>query len=123
MRRSKIRKTGKTKGVHEPNPDQPSSASATKPAKSLADLKLLFFASAFCDPCIHTRAVLDLVSKLVPALTIVELDVARDETESQRAGIRSTPTVVILGVDDVEAFRAEGVPSLDQVLAALAHAL
>ena len=86
-------------------------------------MKLLFFASAFCDPCIHTRFVLDKVSKLVPAATIVELDVARDEDEAKRAGVMSTPTIVVLGDDSVEVFRAEGVPTVNQVLAALAQAV
>jgi protein-disulfide isomerase len=86
-------------------------------------VKLLFFASAFCDPCIHTRAVLEKVGELVPAATIVELDVARDEQESKRAGIVSTPTIVVLGEDNVEVFRAEGVPTVNQVLAALAQAV
>ncbi len=86
-------------------------------------MKLLFFASAFCDPCIHTRAVLAQVERLVPAATIVELDVARDEEEAKRAGILSTPTVVVLGGDDVEVFRAEGVPTINQVLTALAQAV
>lgn len=85
-------------------------------------MKLLFFASAFCDPCVQTRAVLDRVWKLVPAVTIVELDIARDEAESERAGIRSTPTIVVLGSDDVEVFRATGVPTTNQVLTALAQA-
>ena len=89
----------------------------------VAEVKLLFFASAFCDPCIHTRAVLDNVSKLVPAATIVELDVARDEAEAKRAGILSTPTIVVLGADNVEVFRAEGVPTINQVLTALAQAV
>jgi thioredoxin 1 len=86
-------------------------------------VKLLFFASAFCDPCIHTRAVLDQVSKLVPAATIAELDVARDTAESERAGIRLTPTVIVLNEADEEVFRAEGVPTVNQVLTALAAAV
>lgn len=86
-------------------------------------MKLLFFSSAFCDPCIHTRAVLDQVSKLVPAATIVELDVARDEAESMRAGVVLTPTIVVLNAGNVEVFRAEGVPTTNQVLTALAQAV
>jgi thiol-disulfide isomerase/thioredoxin len=86
-------------------------------------VKLLFFSSAFCDPCIQTRAVLAEVAALVPAAKIAELDVARDEAEAQRAGIRSTPTIVVLDSDDNEAFRAEGVPTLNQVLVALAKAV
>jgi thiol-disulfide isomerase/thioredoxin len=51
-------------------------------------MQLVFFASSFCEPCIQTRAVLDQASKLVPALKIAELDVARDTAEAERAGIR-----------------------------------
>jgi thiol-disulfide isomerase/thioredoxin len=86
-------------------------------------MQLVFFASSFCEPCIQTRAVLDQASKLVPALKIAELDVARDTAEAERAGIRSTPTVVVLDGEGSEVFRAEGVPSLNQVLVALAKAV
>ncbi|MET4781434.1 thioredoxin family protein [Glaciihabitans sp. UYNi722] len=86
-------------------------------------MQLVFFASSFCEPCIQTRAVLDQASKLVPALKIAELDVARETAEAEKAGIRSTPTVVVLDGEGSEVFRAEGVPSLDQVLVALAKAV
>ena len=86
-------------------------------------MQLLFFSSAFCDPCIQTRAVLDQASKLVPALKIADLDVAAHADEAERAGIRSTPTVIVLDDTGVEVFRAEGAPNLDQVLVALARAV
>ncbi len=86
-------------------------------------MKLLFFSSAFCEPCMLTRAVLDQASKLVPALTIAELDAVRNEKEAERAGIVSTPTVIVLDQNDTEVFRAEGVPTLNQVLVALARAV
>lgn len=86
-------------------------------------MKLLFFSSAFCDPCTQTRAVLQLVAEIVPAAVIAELDVAADVAEAERAGIRSTPTVIVLDADDVEVFRAEGVPTMNQVLVALAKAV
>ena len=86
-------------------------------------MKLLFFSSAFCDPCRATRSVLDEAAVLVPAARLVELDVARHAAEAERAGIRSTPTVVVLDGDDAEVFRAEGVPTVNQVLAALARAV
>ena len=60
--------------------------------------------------------------RLVPAATFAELDVARDAVEAERAGIRSTPTVIVLDGDKKEVFRAEGVPTLNQVLVALAKA-
>ncbi|MCU1556779.1 MAG: thioredoxin [Microbacteriaceae bacterium] len=71
----------------------------------------------------QTRAILDQATKLVPTLAIAELDVARDATEAERAGIRSTPTVIVLDGGGSEVFRAEGVPSLNQVLVALAKAV
>ncbi len=86
-------------------------------------MKLLFFASSFCEPCMQTRAVLDHAQKLVPALTIAELDVVKNEKVAEQAGVRSTPTVVVLDAADEEVFRAEGVPTLDQVLVALAKAV
>jgi protein-disulfide isomerase len=64
-----------------------------------------------------------MVADLVPAAKIAELDVARDEERALAAGIRSTPTVVVVGDDGVEVFRAEGVPTVNQVLVALAKAV
>ena len=86
-------------------------------------MKLLYFSSAFCDPCISTRAVLQQVSALVPAATLAELDIAQHSAEAERAGIRSTPTVIVLNESEVEIFRAEGVPTVNQVLVALAKAI
>jgi thiol-disulfide isomerase/thioredoxin len=86
-------------------------------------VNLLFFSSSFCDPCIQTRGVLKQVAALVPAAKIAELDVAKDTARAEAAGIRSTPTVVVVGDDGVEVFRAEGVPTVNQVLVALAKAV
>ena len=86
-------------------------------------MNLLFFSSSFCDPCIQTRGVLKHVATLVPAAKIAELDVARDTAEAEKAGIRSTPTVIVTNADGTEVFRAEGVPTINQVLVALAKAV
>lgn len=86
-------------------------------------MNLLFFSSSFCDPCIQTRAVLEEVSRLVPAAAIAELDVASESSEAERAGVRSTPTVIVLDAAHNEVFRAEGVPTVNQVLVALAKAV
>ena len=82
-----------------------------------------FYSSAFCDPCIATRAVLSDVGRLVPAVTIHELDVARDAATAETAGIRVTPTIVVHAGDGSEVFRAEGVPTVNQVLVAIAKAM
>lgn len=86
-------------------------------------MNLLFFSSSFCEPCMATRAVLQEVSALVPSARMAEVDVARDADEAERAGIRTTPTVIVARDDGTEVFRAEGVPTLNQVLAALAKAV
>ena len=86
-------------------------------------MNLLFFSSSFCEPCIQTRFVLEQVARLVPAARIAELDVATATDEAERAHIRSTPTVVVLNADHKEVFRAEGVPTVNQVLVALAKAV
>ena len=86
-------------------------------------VNLDLYTSAFCDPCIMTRAVLDDVRKLVPVLSVRELDVARDEEAARDAGIRSTPTIIVRTDDGNEVFRAEGIPTVNQVLVALAKAV
>ncbi|MDO7882364.1 thioredoxin family protein [Antiquaquibacter soli] len=82
-----------------------------------------FFSSAFCEPCMSTRAVLAEAVRLVPAAHVEELDVARHSAQAEAAGIRSTPTVVVLDDSQREVFRAEGAPTLQQVLVALAKAV
>lgn len=86
-------------------------------------VNLDFYTSAFCDPCIMTRAVVEDVRKLVPAVNVRELDVARDEDLAREAGIRSTPTIIVRSDDGVEVFRAAGIPTVNQVLVALAKAV
>ena len=107
------------------SPSKTSTSAGTKnPAAAVGvTVNLLFFSSSFCDPCIQTRGVLKLVAELVPAAKIAELDVARDTAEAERAGIRSTPTVIVTNADGSEVFRAEGVPTVNQVLVALAKAV
>ena len=81
-----------------------------------------FFSSTFCEPCMITRGVLAEAGRLVPAMSLTEHDIVRDEGEAERLKIRSTPTVIVSGADGSEIFRAEGIPSLNQVLFALAKA-
>lgn len=69
-----------------------------------------------------TRSVLAEAGRLVGAMHLVEHYIVRDGGEAERRGIRSTPTVIIGDTSGAEIFRAEGVPSLNQVLVALAKA-
>ena len=80
------------------------------------------YTSAFCEPCMITRSVLGEAGKLVSAMNLVEHDIVKHESEAERLGIRSTPTVIISDGNGAEVFRAEGIPSLNQVLVALAKA-
>ena len=82
-------------------------------------MRVTLYTSAFCEPCMQTRKVLAEAARLVPAMQLTELDIVRDATDAERERIRSTPTVVISGPDG-EVFRAGGVPTLNQVLVALA---
>ncbi len=85
-------------------------------------MRVTLYTSAFCEPCMQTRKVLAEAARLVPAMELTELDIVRDATDAEREHIRSTPTVVVHGRRD-EVFRAEGVPTLNQVLVALSKAV
>ncbi|WP_374010777.1 thioredoxin family protein [Leifsonia sp. LS-T14] len=85
--------------------------------------RLTLYTSAFCEPCMQTRAILAEAARLAPRVAVTELDVARNVEQAERDGIRSTPTVIVAAQDGTEVFRAEGVPTLAQVLAAAAKAL
>ncbi len=80
------------------------------------------YTSAFCEPCMITRSVLAEAERLVKTMNLVEHDIVRAEQKAAAAGIRSTPTVIITDAGGAEVFRAEGIPSLNQVLVALAKA-
>jgi hypothetical protein len=88
-----------------------------------SEVNLDLYTSAFCDPCIITRAVIADVQRVVPSVVVRELDVAREENLAREAGIRSTPTVVVRSSSGAEVFRAEGIPTVNQVLVALAKAV
>ena len=87
------------------------------------EARLTLYTSAFCEPCMQTRAVLAEAARLAPRVAVTELDVARNVEQAERDGIRLTPTVIVASQDGTEVFRAEGVPTLAQVLAAAAKAL
>ena len=81
------------------------------------------YTSAFCEPCHLTRAVLADAARLVPAAQIVERDIVKFESRAEVDGILVTPTVIVRSADGTEVFRAQGVPTLPQVLTALAKAI
>ena len=71
----------------------------------------------------QTRGVLNEAERLIPDARVREFDVVAHEERAQAAGIRSTPTVIVLNAEGAEVFRAEGVPSIAQVLVAAAKAV
>jgi thiol-disulfide isomerase/thioredoxin len=85
-------------------------------------MELTLYTSAFCAPCVRARSVLREAGKLLAQASIREVDVPSHLAESEEAGIASTPTLVVRR-DGTEVFRASGVPSVQQVLAAAALAL
>lgn len=86
-------------------------------------MELRLYTSAFCGPCVQAKRVIDEAERLVPAVEFRRLDVVRDEPAAEADDIRSTPTVVIRDDAGREVFRASGVPSVNQVLYAIAQRL
>ena len=84
---------------------------------------LELYTSAFCEPCMQTRAVVAEAARLVPDAEVAEYDVANNMDAAEAENIRSTPTMIIRSADGTEVFRAAGVPTLAQVLVAAAKAL
>lgn len=85
-------------------------------------MELVLYTSAFCAPCVRARSVLGQARALLPAAQIIEVDVLSHLEEAEAAGITSTPTLVVSRGGN-EVFRATGVPSVPQLLAAAALAL
>jgi hypothetical protein len=86
-------------------------------------MELTLVTSAFCGACSRTRAVLADAVRFLPDATVTEIDVARDPGAAEALDIRFTPTVIIRDDDGVQVFRAEGVPTVPQVLTAAVRAL
>jgi len=86
-------------------------------------MELTLVSSSFCGACSRTRSVLAGAARFLAGATVTEIDVARDPDAAEVMDIRVTPTVVIRDDAGAEVFRAEGVPTVPQVLAAAVRAL
>lgn len=86
-------------------------------------MELVLITSAFCGACSRTRAVLADAVRFLPDATVTEIDVAQDPDTAEALDIRFTPTVIVRDSAGVQVFRAEGVPTVPQVLAAAVKAL
>lgn len=84
---------------------------------------LELYTSAFCEPCMQTRAIVAEAARLVPDAEVAEYDVANNIEVAEAENIRATPTMIVRSADGSEVFRAAGVPTLAQVLVAAAKAL
>ncbi|GGM40861.1 glutaredoxin family protein [Microbacterium saperdae] len=86
-------------------------------------MELTLVTSAFCGACSRTRAVLAEAVRFLPDATVTEIDVAHDPDAAEALDIRFTPTVIIRDGSGAQVFRAEGVPTVPQVLTAAVRAL
>lgn len=86
-------------------------------------MQLTLVTSAFCGACARTRAVLNDAVRYLPDARITEIDVASDPNAAEALDIRFTPTVIISDDTGATVFRAEGVPTVPQVLSAAVKAL
>jgi thioredoxin 1 len=86
-------------------------------------IRFELFVSSFCGACARTRSILELATSVLPGSTVIEHDVAFEPDLAEAIDIVSTPTVLVRNSSGVEVFRAAGVPTIDQVLAAAALAV
>ncbi len=86
-------------------------------------MEITLVTSAFCGACTRTRAALADAARFLPDAHITEIDVANDPDAAEALDITYTPTVIIRDAAGAQVFRAEGVPTVPQVLAAAARAL
>lgn len=83
---------------------------------------LLQFSSQVCAPCRSARLLLGQIAEGAQGVTHIELDVSARMDLVRRLGIRRAPTVFVLGRHGEITKRASGVPSREDVLAAVALA-
>jgi len=83
---------------------------------------LLQFSSSFCAPCRAARQLLADVAAGDAGIAHVEIDVADRLDLARLLNVRRTPTVFVLGPQGEIIRRASGLPSRDEVLAAVALA-
>lgn len=80
---------------------------------------LVQFSTAFCQPCVATRRILEQVAGMVPGVSHVEIDAESHLGLVRRLGIMRTPTVLVLDAAGREVKRATGTPRKADVIAAI----
>ena len=86
-------------------------------------MELVLITSAFCGACARTRGNVIAAMPFLPNATFTEFDVARNPDEAEALDIGFTPTLIVRDSAGKEVFRASGVPTVPQVLAAAAKGL
>ena len=88
-----------------------------------AQVTLVQFSSAFCQPCRTTRVMLGEVAKARPGVRHVEVDAESHLDVVRALDIRRTPTVLLVDRDGRIAGRASGQPRKAEVVAAAVAAM
>jgi hypothetical protein len=81
---------------------------------------VVLFSSAFCAACRATRRLLADVTPRLPGVVSVEIDAEGHLGLVRAAGVRRTPTVVVLDARGLERTRLERMPTRAQLYASLA---
>jgi hypothetical protein len=81
---------------------------------------VVLFSSAFCAPCRATRRLLVDVTPWLSGAAFVEIDAEGHLDLVRAAGVRRTPTVVVLDAAGFERTRLERVPSRAELYAMVA---
>jgi thioredoxin-like negative regulator of GroEL len=85
-----------------------------------AQVTLVQFSTAFCQPCRATRGILADVAALRPGVKHVEVDAESHLDIVRELDIRRTPTVLLVDAAGRIAGRASGLPRKAEVVAAAA---
>lgn len=117
----RFRGTHKVHGGPETEEHEPSVLDGADIEHTLGErATLVQFSSAFCAPCRATRRILAEVVDVVPGVEHVEIDAEHHLDLVRRLGIVRTPTTLVLDAQGREVTRAQGAPTKQQVIAALA---
>lgn len=83
-------------------------------------MKLELYTQPFCAPCVSARHIVARAQELLPALEVEEINVVEQVGRGQQLGVNHTPMIRLLHGEE-EKFRASDTPTLQQLLAAIAH--
>ncbi|WP_166355882.1 thioredoxin domain-containing protein [Phytoactinopolyspora limicola] len=113
------RRDGAVRTMGDGGDERPALVGADLGVELGARATLVQFSSAFCQPCRAVRGRLAHVADQVDGVRHVEIDAERNLDLVRRLGIVKTPTTLVLDGAGRIVARASGVPSLDDVHAAL----